>query len=250
MERTVQYYEETGSTNTDAKRLAEAGAAHGTIVVADAQTAGRGRRGRQWHAPAGKNIYFTMVLRPEFPADRASMLTLVMALGVAKAIENGCGLRAEIKWPNDIVVNKKKVCGILTEMAMEADAIKYVVIGVGINVNQEEFPGDIKETAGSLLTESGKSFERSELLQGVLECFERDYELFLKTADMSLLMETYNEMLINRDSQVKVLDPKGEWSGTARGINEKGELLVEKEDGCREAVYAGEVSVRGLYGYV
>jgi len=250
--QTLCFLEKTGSTNVDAKRLAEEGAPHGTLVVADFQESGRGRRGRQWQAPAGCNVYFTIVLRPELSADKASMLTLVMALSVAKAITAQSGLKAGIKWPNDIVVNRKKVCGILTEMtvAMEEKTIQYVVIGVGINVNQKEFPDEIKENAGSLSNESGKSVPRAGMIQKVMEFFEKDYEAFLTAGDMSGIMEAYNCLLVNKDRQVKVLDPKDTFEGTARGIDKKGDLLVERENGSVEAVYAGEVSVRGLYGYV
>lgn len=246
----IRFYEKTGSTNIDAAQLAKDGAPHGTVVVAGEQTAGKGRRGRSWQAPAGSNLYFSMVLRPNFSADKASMLTLVMAMSVARAVREQCSLEAQIKWPNDIVVNKKKVCGILTEMTLEARSIEYVIVGVGINVNQQEFPEDIRETATSLTCESGREFSREELLQKVLEYFEADYEIFLKTEDMSLLMEDYNAWLVNMDSQVKVLEPSGEYTGMACGINEKGELLVKKENGQIEKVYAGEVSVRGIYGYV
>ena len=246
----VFYYEKTGSTNLDAKQLAEDGAPHGTLVVAEEQTDARGRRGRNWQAPAGSNLYFSLVLRPNFPAEHASMLTLVMAVSVARAVREQCGLKAEIKWPNDIVVNKRKVCGILTEMTMEARAIGYVIVGVGINVNQKEFPEDIRETATSLSCESGKVFSREELLQRIMEFFEADYETFLKTENIALLMDTYNSWLVNKGAQVKVLEPSGEYLGTAQGINENGELLVERENGHLEAVYAGEVSVRGIYGYV
>ena len=244
------FYEKTGSTNTDAARLAKEGALHGTVVIAEEQTAGRGRRGRNWQAPAGSNIYFSMVLRPKFAAERASMLTLVMAMSVVRAVREQCGLEAEIKWPNDIVVNKKKVCGILTEMTLEARSIEYVIVGVGINVNQQEFPAELRETATSLTRESGREFSREKLVQKVLEYFEADYEIFLKTEDMSLLMEDYNAWLVSRGSTVKVLEPAGEYMGKSHGINKKGELLVERDDGNTEAVYAGEVSVRGIYGYV
>jgi len=248
--KNIIFYEKTGSTNIDAKRLAQEGAPHGTLVVAEEQTDGRGRRGRSWQAPAGKNIYFSMILRPKFAAEHASMLTLVMAMSVARAIRERSGLEAGIKWPNDIVVNKKKICGILTEMTLEERAIGYVIVGVGINVNQQVFPEDIRETATSLFCESGRIFSREELLQSVMEAFEADYETFLKTEDMSLLRKDYNAWLVNTDSQVKVLEPTGDYVGIAHGINEKGELLVERENGQLEIVYAGEVSVRGICGYV
>lgn len=247
--KNIYYYEETGSTNTDAKRFGEEGAAHGTVVVADKQNAGKGRRGRAWQSPEGKDIYFTILLRPEFVPDKASGLTLVMALSVAQAIES-CGLEAGIKWPNDVVLNGKKICGILTEMNVETDYIQYVVIGVGINVNLDVMPEEIKETATSILLESGKKMARAKLLQDVLERFEENYERYEKDLSLANMMEEYNGYLVNRNRQVRVLDPKGEYEGTARGINEYGELLVETGDGQTVAVYAGEVSVRGIYGYV
>lgn len=250
--RIVYYYDKTGSTNTDAKRLAAEGASHGTIVVADDQENGRGRRGRSWQSAAGSNVYFTIILRPEFEPDKASMLTLIMAMSVAEAVRDYCGIEAAIKWPNDIVVNKKKVCGILTEMetALETNDIQYVVIGVGINTNQKEFPEDVRKIAGSLVNEGGKKVSRVGMIQKVMERFEENYESFVKVKDLSQMRQAYDALLVNKGRQVKVLDPKGEYTGIAEGINEKGELLVQKEDGRTEAVYAGEVSVRGLYSYV
>jgi BirA family biotin operon repressor/biotin-[acetyl-CoA-carboxylase] ligase len=252
--RTLYYTDVTTSTNTDAKQYGEAGAPHGTTVVADMQTAGKGRRGRQWQSPAGTNIYFTILVRPTFSPDKASMLTLVMALSVAEAVEEITGLQAGIKWPNDIVINRKKVVGMLTEMAMtpELDEIQYVVIGTGVNVNTvlEELPEEIRETATSLKQESGQQVGRSALIERMLARFEYNYEIFEQTLDLSGLSAAYEQHLINVDAQVRVLDPAGEYTGISRGITETGELIVEKEDGSVANVYAGEVSVRGLYGYV
>lgn len=251
--RTLHYFNETGSTNIDAKHYAEEGEPHGTTVVANMQSAGRGRRGRLWQSPAGSAIYMTILLKPRFIPDKASMLTLVMALSVADAIVEATGLSAGIKWPNDVVVNKKKVCGILTEMNVELDYIQYVVIGVGINVNNnspEEFPEEIRQTATSLKIESGMQISRAALLERVLAHFEKNYNIFTKTLDLSALMEAYDSRLLNLNAEVRVLDPKGEYTGIARGIDPTGELLVEKENGEVVPVYAGEVSVRGLYGYI
>lgn len=247
---TIIHYEETGSTNEDAKRLAEEGALHGTVVTADKQNMGRGRRGRNWSSPAGKNLYFSVLLRPGFKPDRAAPLTLVMALSAAQAIEELCQIRAEIKWPNDIVVNGKKVCGILTEMSVTADKIMYVVIGTGINVNIRIFPEEIKATASSLLLECGREFERTQLLEKILQRFENNYQIFMQSLDLSGILEDYNGHLVNRNREVRILDPEGEFEGIAEGINSLGELLILRKDGTVTAVYAGEVSVRGLYGYV
>lgn len=255
MGQAVYYADETTSTNIDAKRYAEEGAPHGTIVTADMQTTGRGRRGKTWASPPGSAIYMTILLKPDFMPDKASMLTLVMALSVAEAVTGTTGLDTGIKWPNDIVVNGKKVCGILTEMNMnvELDTIQYVIIGVGINVNNasaEEFPQEIRRTATSLKIESGVQISRAALIAEVAWQFEKYYDMFVRKLDFSLLMEAYDKRLLNLGKEVKVLDPKGEYTGIARGINRTGELLVETEDGSIVEVYAGEVSVRGLYGYV
>lgn len=249
------FFESTGSTNPDAKRFAEEGAPHGTTVVADRQTAGRGRRGRSWESPAGTSIYFTIVIRPTFAPDKASMITLVMALSVAEAIQEATGLDTGIKWPNDIVVNGKKVVGILTEMSMtpEMNEIQFLVAGVGVNVNQEshgDFPEEIRGMATSLRIESGRQTDRAALLERILARFETDYETFESTLDLSGLQTRYEARLVGRNAAVRVLDPAGEYTGISRGITDTGELIVEREDGERTLVYAGEVSVRGLYGYV
>lgn len=253
--RKLYYADATGSTNMDAKHYAEEGDPHGTTVVADMQTAGKGRRGRKWQSPSGINTYFTILLKPSFTPDKASMLTLVMALSVAEAIEEITELKADIKWPNDIVVNKRKVVGMLTEMSTtpEMDEIQYVVVGVGVNVNNssaEEFPEEIRQTATSLKIESGQQINRAILLEHILARFEHNYEKFERTLDLSELIVDYQKHLVNVDAQVRVLDPAGEYTGISRGINKTGELIVEKEDGGVVNVYAGEVSVRGLYGYV
>ncbi len=244
------YFDVVGSTNIEAKKQAENGAPEGLLVVADKQEAGRGRRGRSWESPAGVNIFMTLLLRPSFSPGKASMITLVMALSVAQAVSEAAGLTAKIKWPNDVVVNKKKVVGILTELTMETDYIQYLVCGVGINVNQMSFPETIAQTATSLYLEGGRQVNRAGLIEKVMERFEENYEIFLRTEDMSGLTEPYNRLLVNKEERVRVLDPKGEYDGLSRGINEMGELIVEKQDGSEENVYAGEVSVRGIYGYV
>ena len=173
-----------------------------------------------------------------------------MAIAVAEGIQEVTGLETKIKWPNDIVVNGRKICGILTEMSTEIDYINHVVIGVGINVNQDTFPDDIKATASSLKLELGKSVKRSELIAAVMKSFEKCYEIFIETEDLSGLQELYNSMLVNRDQEVKVLEPGNEYKAHAIGINQTGELIVRTPDGKEKEIYAGEVSVRGVYGYV
>lgn len=246
----VHFYEELGSTNVQAKLEAESGAEEGTLVVADMQTAGRGRRGRSWSSPAGVNVYFTLVLRPGYSPDKASRVTLLMALAVAEGISASCGVKAGIKWPNDVVVNGRKVCGILTEMGMEHTAVSYVVIGAGVNVLRQGFPPEIAATATSLQAECGREISRASLVAEIIKSFEKYYAGFRREAALSGMREQYDSLLVNRNREVRVLDPKGEFEGVARGINESGELLVERKDGSISKVYAGEVSVRGIYGYI
>lgn len=248
----VVSYEITDSTNTRAKQLAEEGAVHGTLVVANMQTAGKGRRGRSWQQEEGSVIAMSLLLRPVFSPDKASMLTLLAAHSVAGAIEAVTGLPAAIKWPNDIVINRKKTVGILTEMSLgvEQAAIDYIVIGIGINVNNTAFPEDIRDMATSLYLEKGERVSRSVLIAESMRRLEADYEAFLETEDLSAILPDYNAHLISMNKEVRVLDPKGEYTGISRGMDAQGELLVERADGELIKVYAGEVSVRGLYGYV
>lgn len=246
----VVYYEEVTSTNQVLKKLAEEGAPEGTLVTADAQNQGKGRAGRVWMIQPGANIAMSLLLRPQISPARISMVTLVMGLAVTCACRELYGVDTGIKWPNDVVINGKKICGILTEMSMELMAVNYVVIGTGINVNETEFPEEIRDKATSLQLELGRKLGRAELMACCMKYFEEFYDQFLSTGDLSLLQEQYNGLLLNRNRGVRVLEPGREYSGVALGINKDGQLLVEKEDGSQTAVYAGEVSVRGVYGYV
>lgn len=247
--RTV-YFDATDSTNIQARRLAEAHAPHGTLVVSDRQDGGKGRRGRSWASPSGVGIWMSLILRPEIAPSSASMLTLAAALAVREGIQEETGLSPLIKWPNDLVLNGMKICGILTEMSTELMEIQYVITGIGINVNQREFPPEIRDTATSLSLEAGRSFRRSSLIAAILKAFEKDYTAFLKTGDLSLLLEEYNACLVNRGKEVCILDPSGEYRAVAEGIDESGSLLVTLPDGTRREIISGEVSVRGIYGYV
>ena len=246
------HYESLDSTNKKAKELAEAGCPNGTIVTASEQLAGVGRRGRSWTSEKDQGIYMSIVLRPTFDADKASMVTLVTALAVAKAIEalgKDCGVHPFIKWPNDIVIRGKKVCGILTEMTMKENQIGYIIVGIGINIHNQEFPKEIAHMASSLELEFGTGVARERMTELVLVAFEHYYKLFLQEQDLSLLIEEYQQMSANKGRSVTVLDPVGEYEGTARGITKNGELIVETPDGIK-LVSSGEVSVRGIYGYV
>lgn len=245
----IFYYGVTDSTNTQAKRLAEEGYGHGTLVVAEQQEAGRGRRGRNWQSPAKESIYMTLLLKPEINPNNASMLTLVTALAVSKAITKVTGRPAGIKWPNDIVMNGKKVCGILTEMSAQFDYVNHIVIGIGINVHATEFPEELSCMATSLYLETKEHYHRAELIEAVWEAFEYYYDIYLQTEDLRNLVKEYDAHLVNMHQIVRVLDPKEPFEGKAMGITPKGELMVDTWE-SRKLVSSGEVSVRGVYGYV
>ncbi|MCI7131594.1 MAG: biotin--[acetyl-CoA-carboxylase] ligase [Lachnospiraceae bacterium] len=246
----LECFDVIGSTNTTAMQMAEEGAPNGTLVVADRQDSGKGRRGRGWVMPAGIAIAMSIVIKPEeLQPGNAPMLTLVSALAVVRAIEEQTGLQPGIKWPNDIVINGKKVCGMLTEMSTQIDYINHIVVGIGINVHNEQFPEELSDRATSLYLESGKHYSRAALVEAVCEYFEHYYEIFMRTQDLSGLKTEYDSFLVNKDRQVRILDPLGEYEGTALGITLRGELLVETPEGVR-TVDSGEVSVRGIYGYV
>ncbi|MBE5852527.1 MAG: biotin--[acetyl-CoA-carboxylase] ligase [Lachnospiraceae bacterium] len=259
----VIYKQTTVSTNEDAKQFAGEGAEHGLLVIADAQSGGKGRRGRSWQSEPETTISMTLLCRPQFTAEKASMLTLVMGLAVAEAISELTGVSASIKWPNDIVVNHKKVCGILTELGTTRGQIDYLIVGVGINVNNGitlpsadvsekrrfAFGEELADTATSLWFETGVEVSREKLIAAIMEKFEQYYEKFVQDLNLQAMLDVYNSRLVGAGGEVRVLDPQGEYIGISRGIDAKGNLLVEVSGDVKK-VYAGEVSVRGLYGYV
>ncbi len=247
--RQVKSYESIDSTNQEARRLAAKEGKNGLLVVSEEQTGGRGRRGRAWTSPKETGIWMSLLLRPDLEPQDASMITLIAALATAKAIKQVSDLDVLIKWPNDLVYNNKKVCGILTEMSAEIDEILYVIVGIGINVNTKEFPEEIKERATSLAMEKGQKIHRAKLIAAFCLAFETYYEQFLQTKDLAFMKEEYETHLVNVGRQVRIIKRDGERIRTAIGINERGELLVKDDLGRIEEVFSGEVSVRGLYGY-
>ena len=245
---TIHYRESVDSTNNWARQEAEEGAPDGSVYLADTQTAGKGSRGRSWGSPEGTSISMSLVLRPEIEMSRISMITLVMGLGAADGIRDVTGIDTGIKWPNDVVCRGKKLCGILTEMGPNGD---YLVPGIGINVNMDRFSQDLRDKATSVFLETGRKYDRDRIAAGILESFGRYYDVFLETGDLTGLMDRYQAILANRGRKVRVMNQSNPYSGTALGIDRFGELLVKREDtGTTEKVFAGEVSVRGIYGYV
>lgn len=239
-------YETTDSTNIRAKVLAEANCCHGTLITAQEQTAGKGRLGRSWKSPKGTSVSMSLILQPRIAPEHASMLTLAAALALRKAIAEETGLDVQIKWPNDIVCQGKKLCGILTEMSTEQNRIRHVIIGMGINTNVTDFPAELPH-ASSLKLLTGRTVEGEPLIEGTMQAFEQYYDKFLQTEDLSALKKDYEAVLAGIGQPVRVL-AQTPYTGISRGITADGSLLVETEQGL-QSVCAGEVSVRGIYGY-
>ena len=246
MGQTIHFYEETDTTNNRARELALEGAPEGTLVVAEKQTAGRGRRGKVWESPLGTGIWMSLVLRPQIMPAEASVLTLLCGLATAEAIEAETGLSAGIKWPNDILINGKKAVGILTEMDCEMSEVHFVIPGIGINVNTASFPPEIAEIATSLYLECGKTVSRRRLVHRVLERLEEHYETFLRTGSFAAMLEDYRKHCITLGKEVHVLG-REPFFAEALDITPEGELLVRRADnGKEEVVFSGEVSIRGV----
>ena len=253
------YEKETGSTNDDIMRMSDEGAAEGTLAVASFQSAGKGRRGRSWVSQEGGNVYMSILLRPQMAANLAPMSTLIMALAVHEAMEELYGaeaVRFGIKWPNDIVVSAgggpyKKFVGILTEMRMEDTEIRDVTIGIGLNLNMDALEEQFRASATALSLALGHKVNRASVTAGCWNHFEEDYETFLAAGNLAPLQERYERALVNKGRVVRILDPKGEFSGVAKGITSGGDLIVTPEDGGPDRyIGTGEISVRGVMGYV
>ena len=241
----IVFFEEVDSTNRVAKQLAQKGAAAGAVVVAEAQGKGRGRLERPYFSPAGKGIWFSVILRPHILPQEAPKCTLLAAVAVAMAMKR-FGLKAEIKWPNDILHEGKKLTGILTEMSAEIDRINYIVIGTGINVNieEEEFPEELRDKATSLSIMKGEKLPRVAFFQAVLEALD-ELCTVLEEEGFAPIVARWREYAVTLGQDVHVIGAtgRGSFDGRAVDIDEEGALLVETADGVRR-VLAGDVSIR------
>ncbi|PKM51301.1 MAG: biotin--[acetyl-CoA-carboxylase] ligase [Firmicutes bacterium HGW-Firmicutes-7] len=246
----VFVYKSIDSTNKEAKRKAMEGNSYTALLLSEEQTIGIGRRGRQWVSKKGAGIYMSLLLRPLIKPINASMITLVAGLAVQRAIGQITGLNSQIKWPNDLVIRNKKICGILTEMSSEMDFVNYVVIGIGINVNNQQFEEEIQEVATSLSLEGGKIYPRKGLIIQIIKEFEQLYHQFLKEESLQFMIDSFNNQCINVGKGVKVEGKDQNIIGNAIRVTEEGALLIGLENGEEMIINAGEVSVRGLYGYV
>jgi BirA family biotin operon repressor/biotin-[acetyl-CoA-carboxylase] ligase len=242
--RELYYHESVESTQKLAYKLAYENAEEGTVVIAEEQIAGRGRMDRKWHSPKYSGIWMSIILRPQLPIPKAPQLTLIAAVGVVQAIEEVSGLLPEIKWPNDILINGKKVTGILTELQAEADRINSVIIGIGVNVNtrREDFPLELEQIASSLAIESGKQIDREKLIRAILEKLEKLYVLYLDKGffPIKLMWESY---AVSIGKMITARTLTGEIKGKATGITEDGVLLVEDGAGKIHHIYSADIQI-------
>src|SRR3989339_593874 len=232
----------TDSTNRVAMEMAENGAPHGTVVFADAQTAGRGRMGRRWVSPAGKNLYVSLLLRPSVPTADAPRLALVAGVALADAVE-AMGVPASLKWPNDLYCGGRKAAGILAEMASDSGGVRHVVIGVGLNVNMEEadFPPDLRDAATSLRIRAGRAFRRVDVLARLLDAFGTRYAEFIG-GGFSTLRDGWDRRDFLRGRRVLLRRQGGEGWGPADGLDTAGALRFLPDGGpAIESVHSGEI---------
>ena len=230
-----------GSTNTAALILAQRGAGHGTVVVAEEQTAGRGRLGRTWYSEKSSGIYGSVILRPPFSPTAAPILTLMAGLATQHALSSVTGLGVDIRWPNDLLVNGKKVCGILTEMNAELGRLHAVVLGIGINVNHSEMPVGLKPIATSLRIESQRTWSRVQIFIALLKELESHYHLLLQKGSAAIVEQWSAASTYAQGKRIRILTAEAESLATTVGVDSSGALRVRYDDGREEALVAGEV---------
>ena len=248
--RNIQYFDTIDSTNKKVKTIAET-SSDGTVVISEEQTLGRGRLGRNWSSPKGKSLLISVLIKPNIDPSKVSNITLVGAVALVKALEY-FDIEGLIKWPNDIIINGKKIAGILTELSAEINQVNYVVMGIGVNLytNEEEFPEDIRHKAGSILSETGKTINRKKFTGKFLNCFEKYSQEYFLGNNFDEVIKISKERSILMGKEVKIVGRDYSYEAKVLDITEKGHLLIEKKDGSKEEIYSGEVSVRGKNGYI
>lgn len=239
--RNIVHYFRTGSTNAEALKLAAEGAEHGTVVVAEEQTAGRGRLGRAWFSEKASGIYTSIILRPPLAPAAAPVLTLMAGLAAHQAVSAVTGLDVDIRWPNDLLVNGKKVCGILTEMTAEIGRLHAVVLGIGINVNHSLMPPQLEEIATSLRMEAHRHISRVQVLVALLREVERNYQLLLTGGNKAITERWEAASSFAHGKHVRVVTAAGQSRAITMGVEPSGALKVQYDDGRPESLVAGEV---------
>ncbi|HOJ51516.1 MAG TPA: biotin--[acetyl-CoA-carboxylase] ligase [Syntrophales bacterium] len=244
MLKRLHFYDELPSTNTTAYELALAGAPEGEVVMAEAQSRGRGRLERSWHSPPGKNLYVSLILRPSLPITTAPQLTLVAGIAVAEVIARHCPGRVQIKWPNDVQVGGRKISGILTEAKASAEGVEFIIVGIGINVNMEihDFPKELQETATSFLIEAKKNFCRLHLLNELFLAWDKWYETFLRQG-FEGIRDAFLAFSPMEGKRVRVTFRQEVWEGVVVEIDEQGALLVRDERGQIHRIMAGDIEL-------
>lgn len=245
---TLHWFREVASTNTLAKEMASQGAPHGTVLIAGSQTGGRGRMGRSFASAGGKGIYMSVILRPMCAAEELMHLTCAVAVSICDAVEEICGVRPSVKWINDLVLGKKKLGGILTELSIHQGAVQYAVVGVGLNCTQksEDFPEEIRDIALSLQSYTGNAVDIPKLTAAMINSlWEMDKHLLSRD-----FMAAYKKDCITLGKEISVVKADKRSYGKAVDLDAQGGLLVQYPDGTKETVQSGEVSVRGMYGYL
>jgi BirA family biotin operon repressor/biotin-[acetyl-CoA-carboxylase] ligase len=238
----VFFSREVSSTSDWAKQLANTGAEEGTVTLAETQTAGRGRLGREWISPRG-GLWFSIVLRPDQKASEATKLVFVVSLAVAEVLHEKYGLRTEAKWPNDVLVNGKKICGILAEMNTKDENVNYVVLGVGVNANfyaERVLPDSVKNTSTSIENELGKKIRLQSLLRALLEKMEKIYDEYLE-AGFAPLLEKWKAYARFLGRKVIVTDREERLNGLALDVDQEGALILRLENGIPKRILAGDV---------
>jgi BirA family biotin operon repressor/biotin-[acetyl-CoA-carboxylase] ligase len=240
--RRLQLLDSVPSTQDELRRLAEEGAPEGTVVLAEQQTKGRGRMGRVWISPPGKGVWMSLLLRPAIPLPQAPQLTLLAAVALTRAIRSVVPLDIGIKWPNDLLVDGRKISGILLESAAEDERLRYVVVGIGVSVNLEEadYPPELRDRAVSLRMAAGKPIDRTAIVVAALEEFERFYELY-KEQGFAPIRSLWEARCVTLNRPVSLQTSHGLVEGVPRGLDPLGGLIVELPDGKREVVYSGEI---------
>ncbi len=239
----IYTFQTIDSTNNCAKAVANVGAAEGIVVIAEEQTAGRGRLGRSWQANPGENLTFSLLLRPQVPPDTINLLPLYVAVAVAQAIERTTNLKVECKWPNDLLINKKKVAGILIEGSMQQNTVEYIVIGLGINVNQTQFPKELLQKATSLRLESHQEIDRVKLFKEIILSLEASYKPSVATRFQSVVPFWLDHAtMINKP--IVVSEQGNVITGIVKGLSKEGGLILQTNE-TEKTLFAGDVTILG-----
>lgn len=246
----ILWFDCIDSTNNEAKRLAATGAPHGTVLIADRQTGGRGRLGRNFESPGGSGVYLSVILRPNCPPEKLLHLTCATAVAMCNAIQSAAGFRPGIKWTNDLVSDGKKLGGILTELSVDKNTVRYAVIGIGINCCQQksDFPPELQDMAASLSMVTERPIDRAALAAAMIDALWKMDSLLL--TEKAAMISAYRADCITLGKDIVLLRAEEKRWGKALDIDEDGGLVVAFNDGTCQTVTSGEVSIRGMYGYV